>query len=178
MIYYFAPFDPDKNIGRSHNDHCALVPNPDDWICITDSDVLFLLPDTKTQISEIIKKHGENFQVYGCLTNRIASFHQQENGFSDNTDILFHKDVAKKCQQEKRLEVAETNINVAGFLMIFQKKTWNRYRFSDNSIRFDSEFTDKVKRDGGKLGIMQGVYVFHDYRLGHENPKFYINHLL
>lgn len=178
MIYYFAPFDPNKNIGRSHNEHCALVPNHDDWICVTDSDVLFLLTDTKNQISEIIKKHGENFQVYGCLTNRIASSHQQANGFSDNTDILFHKEIAKRLQQEKRLEVIETNINVAGFLMIFQKKTWDKYKFSDNSIRFDSEFTDKVMRDGGKLGIMQGVYVFHDYRLGQNNPKFYINHLL
>ena len=25
-------------------------------------------------------------------------------------------------------------------------------RFSDNSIRFDSEFTDKVMKDGGRLG--------------------------
>jgi hypothetical protein len=61
--------------------------------------------------------------------------------------------------------------------MIFQKKTWEKYRFSDNSIRFDSEFTDKVKEDGGKLAIMQGVYVFHDYRLGHENSMYYIDHL-
>ena len=63
QMIYLLPFDNQKNIGRSHNIHCACVPNPDDWICITDSDVLFLLPDTKKQISGHNVKH--NFDVYG-----------------------------------------------------------------------------------------------------------------
>ena len=181
MIYYFAPFDSDKNIGLSHNQHCEIVPNADDWICLCDSDVLFLLPDTKKQIADIICKHGTEYEVLGCLTNRIASLHQRYSESKeafDSTDIMFHKWIAKKLQTFQYDKVTETTINVAGFLMVFQKKTWEKYRFSDNSIRFDSEFTDKVKADGGKLGIMQGVYVFHDYRLGHENPMYYINHLI
>lgn len=175
MIYYFAPFDPLKCIGKSHNEHCALVPNPDDWICVTDSDVLFLLPDTKKQIAEVVSLY--DYQVYGCLTNRIASPHQRPGEFSSNTDIMHHKAIAQRLQQERYFDVEETNINIAGFLMIFQKKTWEKYKFSNNSIRFDSEFTDKVMADGGKLGVMQGVYVFHDYRLGHPDPRRYIQHL-
>lgn len=180
MIYYFAPFDSDKNIGRSHNQHCALVPNDEDWICITDSDVLFLLPDTKKQIEDVINKHGKDYQVFGCLTNRIASHHQRIcfPDLFEESDIRSHKHLAAMAKQLMYSEVRSTDINVAGFLMIFQKKTWNKYKFSDNSIRFDSEFTDKVKADGGNLGIMQGVYVFHDYRLGHENPTHYIDHLI
>ena len=174
MIYYFAPFDSEKNIGRSHNQHCEIVPNADDWICITDSDVLFLLPDTKKQIEDVIRKHGNNYQVFGCLTNRIASTHQQWDKFDECTDILTHKYIAGICQHDDYDTVIETTINIAGFLMIFQKKTWEKYRFPDNSIRFDSEFTDKVKADGGKLAVMQGVYVFHDYRLGQQKPKNYI----
>lgn len=177
MIYYFAPFDSEKNIGRSHNQHCEIVPNGDDWICITDSDVLFLLPDTKKQIEDVILKHGNDYQVFGCLTNRIASQHQRIYEFDNNADILYHKRIASFRKEMNYDEVKQTTINVAGFLMIFQKKTWEKYRFSNNSIRFDSEFTDKVKADGGKLAIMQGVYVFHDYRLGHENPMYYIDHL-
>lgn len=178
-IYWVAPFDSEKNIGRSHNRHCEMVPNSEDWICITDSDVLFLLPDTKKQIEDIIIKHGNDYQVFGCLTNRIASQHQQVDtgGTFENTDILYHKKLASRCQKDYYSEVKETQKNIAGFLMIFQKKTWMKYLFSDNSIRFDSEFTDKVKKDGGKLAIMQGVYVFHDYRLGHDNPMYYIDHL-
>jgi hypothetical protein len=180
MIYYFAPFDSEKNIGRSHNQHCEIVPNSENWICITDSDVLFLLPDTKKQIEDVIRKHGKDYQVFGCLTNRIAAEHQrciEIRGNFHETNIMIHKHIASKLQEIRYDEVQETNINVAGFLMIFQKKTWERHRFSDSSIRFDSEFTDKVKADGGKLAIMQGVYVFHDYRLGHENPMYYIDHL-
>ena len=191
MIYYFAPFDSEKNIGRSHNKHCEIVPNSEDWICITDSDLLFLMSDTKKQIEDVLRKHGNDYQVFGCLTNRIASLHQRFNGepsianevdWDADTefhcaDIIRHKDIANHCRIEHYDEVKETTINVAGFLMIFQKKTWEKYRFSDNSIRFDSEFTDKVKADGGKLGIMQGVYVFHDYRLEHKNPLYYIDHL-
>lgn len=180
MIYYFAPFDSEKNIGRSHNQHCEIVPNGDDWICITDSDVLFLLPNTKKQIEDVIRKHGNDYQVFGCLTNRIASLHQRYTGVVDpfeETNIMIHKAIAEHLQETHYDEAMETKINVAGFLMIFQKKTWEKYRFSDNSLRFDSEFTDKVKAAGGKLAIMQGVYVFHDYRLGHENPMYYISHL-
>lgn len=177
MIYYFAPFDSEKNIGRSHNQHCEIVPNAEDWICITDSDVLFLLPDTKKQIEDIIQKHGNTYQVFGCLTNRIASPHQRIDGWFAETNIQLHKAKAQVVQATNYVDVEETDINVAGFLMVFQKKTWDKYRFSDNSIRFDSEFTDKVKADGGRLAIMQGVYVFHDYRLGHDNPMYYIDHL-
>ncbi|MBF0577718.1 hypothetical protein [Dysgonomonas sp. GY617] len=177
-IYYFAPFDSEKNIGRSHNQHCEIVPNSEDWICITDSDVLFLLPDTKKQIHDTIIRHGNDYQVFGCLTNRIASHHQRF-GVPDlfyETDIMTHKRNAKIAQDHYTM-VRETDLNIAGFLMIFQKKTWEKYRFSDNSLRFDSEFTDKVRANGGKLAIMQGVYVFHDYRLGYDNPMFYIDHL-
>lgn len=178
MIYYFAPFDSEKNIGRSHNQHCKLVPNADDWICITDSDVLFLLPDTKKQIEDVIGKHGDEYQVFGSLTNRIASPHQRTSeDMFHQTDILKHKNFALACQKDCYDVVVETKKNIAGFLMVFQQKTWKKYRFSDSSIRFDSEFTDKVKADGGRLAVMQGVYVFHDYRLGHENPMFYIEHL-
>ena len=177
MIYYFAPFDSEKNIGRSHNQHCEIVPNAEDWICITDSDVLFLLPDTKKQIEDVIRKHDNTYQAFGCLTNRIASPHQRILGWFKETNILLHKAKAQTAQDTHYADVAETDINIAGFLMIFQKKTWDKYRFSDNSIRFDSEFTDKIKADGGRLAIMQGVYVFHDYRLGHENPMYYIDHL-
>lgn len=177
MIYYFAPFDSEKNIGRSHNQHCEIVPNAEDWICITDSDVLFLLPDTKKQIEDIIQKHGNTYQVFGCLTNRIASPHQRIDGWFTETNIQLHKAKAQVAQATNYVDVEETDINIAGFLMVFQKKTWDKYRFSDNSIRFDSEFTDKVKADGGRLAIMQGVYVFHDYRLGHDNPMYYIDHL-
>jgi hypothetical protein len=180
MIYYFAPFDSAKNIGRSHNQHCEIVPNAEDWICVTDSDVLFLLPDTKKQIEDVIRKHESAYQVFGCLTNRIASAHQRYSGIINpfkEVDIMVHKEIAGLLKRTLYDVVHETTINIAGFLMIFQKKTWEKYRFSDNSIRFDSEFTDKVKADGGKLAIMQGVYVFHDYRLGYENPIYHTDHL-
>lgn len=115
-----------------------------------------LLPDSKKQIADIIAEHGDEFQVYGSLTNRIASPHQRPGKFSDDTDIMNHKEIAMRLQREKYLDVEETVINIAGFLMIFKKMTWEKYRFSDNSIRFDSEFTNKVMAGGGRLGVMQG----------------------
>lgn len=180
MIYYFSPYDAEGQIGRSHNRHCEIVPHDEDWICITDSDVLFLLSDTKKQIEDTIFMHGYRYDVIGCLTNRIASPHQRFNKFEieGNADITYHKKIAASLQLKNGCNIVPTAINIAGFLMIFKKKTWEKYRFSDNSIRFDSEFTDKVQADNGRLGIMTGVYVFHDYRLGHENPECYIDHLL
>lgn len=178
MIYYFTPYHLGKCYGAAHNALCESVPNANDWICVMDGDMMFLRSDWGKQIDDVIKKHGNTYDVFGCLTNRLAGAHQQYQGqFSEDPDIRNHMAIANDCHRLHYDEVKETSVNVAAMLMIFKKSTWDAAKFPVNTMGFDRMFTDRVKKNGGKLAIMQGLYVFHLYRFGKENPTQFIDHL-
>lgn len=180
MIYYFSPFDTDKRLGRAHNECCRIVPNDDDWIVLMDGDIMFLRPDWGKQIADVIAKHGGEYAVLGCLANRLAGQHQQYKGrFSDEPDIRQHMAIATLAHAEHYDDVMSTDKAIAGMFMAFQKRAWIAAGgFPDNSIRFDVEFCDKVRRQGGRLGIMHGLYVFHMYRFGCPLPAYETKHLV
>ena len=65
---------------------------------------------------------------------------------------------------------------VAGMMMVFNKDTWEKVGgFPENRIDYDIEFSKLIT----KKGIMEGIYVFHDYRLPStlEDAGFFTNHL-
>lgn len=179
-IHYISPYRTDKNIGRALNEAIIqLNANDDDWIVHTDQDVCFLRPDSKAQIQQVMEMQGSDWDVLGCLTNRLASPHQLYQGrFNDDSDIRYHIAVANERHAIAYGQVVETNINIAACLMAFRVSTWREIGgFNEGSIRFDSEFTDAVQARGGKLGIMQGVYIFHLYRMWSDNPVWEVGHL-
>jgi hypothetical protein len=51
--------------------------------------------------------------------------------------------------------------------MMFQKKTWKKYGgFKGNGLfGVDTRFSRDVLRSGNMIGLMEGVYGFHYYRL-------------
>lgn len=172
MIFYLSPFSPNCDIGGIYNRQIAHLPD-DCWICITDQDILFLLPDTKRQIQEIADK-GE-FELYGCMTNRLGWGHQLHNGkISKDGNIQTHIEIAKDRQSEFGNEVLKSDAPIAGFLMLFRKSTWQRVGgFVEKSKIFDQEFSLRIH----SKGLMTGVYVFHLYRWGSKMPEFDSSHL-
>jgi hypothetical protein len=179
-VHYISPYSTTSppNIGGAINEAIRqLSPSDDDWIVHTDQDICFLRPDSKKQIEEVLS--STDYDVLGCLTNRLASPHQLYGGkFNEDSDIRNHIAIANECHKSNYGMVKETSINIAAMLMCFRVKTWKEVGgFKENSIRFDSEFTDAVQARGGKLGIMQGVYVFHLYRMWSEDPVWEVGHL-
>lgn len=160
-VFYSSPYDKDINIGKANNDFISLLPD-DAWVCITDADAMFLNPDYGTRIENIIHEFGDKYALIGCLTNRIGSNHQCYDGkFSENTDMKYHYDIANS-------ELSNTIIDggVAGFMMLFSKATWKKAAgFKEKSITADTEFNRSVTRSGGKVGVYQGLYMMHAYRL-------------
>lgn len=176
-IHYIQPYALDKNIGRAYNEACALIP-AGDWICITDQDVLFLEPCTKAHINRTLQLN-QGYQLYTCMTNRLAQGWQlHEHMRSDNPDITIHMEVAKRLRHEHGLKVEEYRHDVAGFLMLFPQAVWHYVRFEERTIQFDRIFADKIRKLGGKVGLMKGVYVFHLYRFGQPNPEHRSEHLI
>jgi GT2 family glycosyltransferase len=177
IIHYISPYSVTKDIGGEYNARISELPE-DCWVCLLDHDAMFLHPDSKKQIYEIVSK-GE-YQVYGVVTNRLASKHQLYFGhFSENTNIADHFNIASDLHETYYGKVVRTKKDIAGLCMLFRKSTWLMVGgFKLNSISLDRDFCDDVKSRGGRLGIMQGVYMFHLYRLGKEDPTRSISHLL
>src|SRR5690606_6552830 len=118
-IWYLTPYGTDGNIGREYNEQISLLPD-DDWICIRDGDTCFTTPDSLwgVQISDIVKRHGNSFDLIVCYTNRLASPNQCFKGeFSDNGDWSYHKNTGKELFEGHYSEVVKVNHNIAGMFM-------------------------------------------------------------
>jgi len=177
-IHYIQPYSTSKNLGGAINEAIAqLCAEPEDWIVLTDHDVLWLLPNSKAQVEEILTE--TNFDILGAVTNRLAMTHQLHQGMFDVYDIRHHIEVAKSRQDMCANHVQECDNILAAFCLCFRVSTWNKLgRFEENSIQFDTMFSYKAQRMGMKLGLMLGVYLYHLYRTGSDNPTKDIKHLL
>lgn len=181
MIYYFKPFDTKKRLGHIHNKYCKLVPNANDYICLLDPDTMFLHPHQQAWIEEIVEKHGDKWDLLGCMTNRVGVTNQLFEGkYRGSTtfkelNVFNHILNEKDCRKELD-NIKETNL-IAGFFMLFKRSLWDKIKF-EQGIDFDIKFCNAVKKSGGRIGIMQGVYLWHSYRLLSDNPTKYKKHLL
>lgn len=178
-IYYSNPFSIEKNIGKAYNQFCDLVPNDDDWIVLQDGDILYLTSDWGRRIYDSLKKDGDKYGLVSCYTNRLASSSQLHNSKrSDNHDIKHHAKIAESYTKTGIKEHRATG--VAGLFMAFKKSTWKAVGgFAEDSISFDTDFSQRVRRKGMKIGLMTNLYVYHWYR-GWEtaNPQKSKGHLL
>lgn len=171
-IWYLQPYSCEKNIGREYNAQISLLPD-DDWICLLDHDCMFLRPDSKKQIQGIVDK-GE-YELYGCVTNRLGKGDQVVQEMFDESDISCHVALAEARHEVFYGQCKPTTGIIAGMLMLFRKSTWKRVGgFKEGSVYFDKLFSRKIE----KKAIMQGVYIFHLYRWQQPNPRAYKKHLL
>jgi len=175
LIHYISPYSTSKNIGKAINDNIRqLNPNDEDWLVLIDHDVLFLLPDTKARLERILST--TNYDILGCVTNRLAMPYQCVQGMFDETDIRKHIEVAQILESD---EVQPYMHILAAFCLCFQVKTWRKLGgFAENSIQFDTTFSLMAEKSGLKKGLMTGVYLFHAYRMWSDNPKQDVAHLL
>ena len=172
QVYYSNPYSVEKNIGKAINDFCKLVPNDKDWIVIQDGDMTYLTPDWGKRVYDALKLDGDKFGLVGCRTNRLRGVHQiYGEKFSDNHDIRYHYEIAKNCNESGIQDIGK--LGVAGFFMAFRKEVWKRTGgFEENSIVFDTRFNIKVRSLRMKIGLIRGLYVYHQYRIWNDKDPF------
>lgn len=165
MIHYFTPYALDKNLGKAYNRSADLVANNEDWIVLMDGDVMFLTPDYGHIISENIERH-KDISLFTCLTNRVGCKRQcYGHEISSETDIMRHISLAQRLAKERRHEIVETDWVISGHLLAIQKRIWNKIGGAkDGLLGVDNYISKQVLDKGLKIGIMQGLYVFHKYR--------------
>lgn len=166
MIYFFTPYSQTKEFGVACNNHCRLVPNDEDWICIMDGDCMFLTPDFGTVMQQYIDKYPET-GLFTCLTNRVGTDSQMWPGMFEEKDILEHRKVAMELRDKKHLEVKELGKFISGYLMLFKKSTWLKVGgfVTKGVLAVDNHFSSAIYNRQMKIRLMESLYVLHYYRM-------------
>lgn len=175
-IHYLTPFRSDKNIGRAYNEACATAPEGS-WICLRDPDTMFLQPDSQALIEQIVESDPP-FDLIGGRTNRLRGSHQCVTMMFGEKNIGPHMALAKVLADTNRDMIIPTTQPIAGMFMLFRKSLWDRIKFDETAGMYtDQVFSRDIIKAGGKLGVAQGLYIFHLYRWSSSHPYTDVDHL-
>lgn len=172
MIYTnipYAPVNTDKNLGAAYNSFMNLL-GDDDWACFVDHDASFTTPDWYHQLEEIISlPNSDTFGMLTAVTNRIGNVEQivfrKDSVEAYNHDMLFHRKIGRKLQQENRLRLIDVVDPISGVIVLISKKVWKQTKgFMNGFLSVDNEMDYQLRRLGYKNYIMAGVYCYHLYR--------------
>lgn len=174
-VFHSTPYR-HGDIGGGINAFLELLP-ADAWACIRDADTLFF-PGGQHLVERIVDTNPK-FDLIGCMTNRIRLPWQLHDGkISDNDRIGYHQKIAIERHETHDVRVTDAPCPIAGMFMLFRVKTWRQMGgFATHSATFDKQFSKAIVQAGGRLGVAQGIYLWHSYRLGHANPTESIDHL-
>ncbi|CAL1518186.1 glycosyltransferase domain-containing protein [Chitinophaga sp. MM2321] len=179
-VWYLTPFSTEKDIGGEYNAQIARVPQ-DDWVCIRDGDTIFLTPDNQwgKQIEDIVQAATGKYDLIGCITNRLRATTQlYKNEFSNDHNMLNHGKIAKELYEANYDSIKQNKGPVAGLFLLFPRRTWDKVKFREKCDTFDTHFGKELIKKGGKIGIAEGVYLYHWYRAWSQDPLNYKKHLL
>lgn len=164
MINFIQPYSYDLNIGKAYNE--AIKPLSG-WICITDHDTL-KFEGFADRVKDIVDNAKET-QVITCLTNRL----RKDNlnvvlELFDEHDINKHNVFYNKTWSTHKNSLEVTKMPIAGVFMLFHKSVWDKVKFRENEISFDSSFTSECLNAGFTTHVAKGLYIFHLYRWGKD----------
>lgn len=172
MIHFFTPYSFDKKLFDAWDQYMNLVADENDWVCMMDGDILFLIADFGHQMQEYIDKYPDT-GLFSCYASRA---HRQEyirRGVDmENPSILYHYDAAERCRKELHLKVKEIAKPALGHLILMKKATWTRIRdrvkeLTDGHkiLGVDVRISRAVSELGMPVLLMRGIYVLHFFRM-------------
>lgn len=174
-IWHFVPYDLNKNFGKSCNEYCRMVQSNEDWICISDADIMILTPNYGHLMYEIVNMYP-NIGLFTCYTNRVKNKHQIIREMFDEPNMGNHRIKALELYYSKKHSLKDHSFRViSGYFMLFKKQTWiDTGGFSEEGILgVDNRFSKAVVRLGKQIKVIEGLYAMHYYRFneGIENKK-------
>jgi len=176
MIYHFNSIFTGKNIGEYYNKCCSIVPDKA-WICLWDADVMTF--HTFGDINALLERaiaENPHCELFSCVANRIGTHKQRVHANQcTNPSMRYHRVKAEEYYNRFGSMVRKDSPTVSGLMMLFNKETWEQVgKFpEDGMIGIDTRFSKAISQQGYEVGILQGLYVMHYYRLMEENS----NHL-
>lgn len=175
-VHILKPYSLKKDLGRAYNEAMRMIPDGD-WACLCDYDTMFLTPDC----GEILHKYAEKFPdagLFTCITNRVHELAVEQlyaGRVSENTDIKHHIEIA---ENQKRFLYNATPINhvISGYLMLVKKEVWNDVKFMEGigCLGVDNYFSQEILQRGLQVLRMDGLYLWHSYRLKNIKDKSHL----
>lgn len=176
-IHVTIPYREDRNLGKAYNDAFRIIPD-EDYLLITDYDVLFLLPDTIRHCYQYVRARPDA-DMFVCWANRTFHSNEQLLNKTVNQDdqIRTHISIAHRIA-ELVPQVTPIRRTISGFVMLIPKRTWNEFKFVEDlkCLGVDTLYSQRLVDAGRTILRMDGIYVWHTYRL--ENGTQDKNHLL
>lgn len=175
MIHYTTPYRTDKDLGRAYNEAMRLCRNDYTHVCLMDGDVMFLTPNWGTIIEEYVALYPD--AVLTCSTNRIHHLSKQKAFGIEDAGIEYLISYASKIADKRTVTPILPGEGMSGFLMVIPVALWQQIPFKQGigCLGVDSQFRMDVHNAGKKILIMDGLLVYHIYRLG--KPDGYKEHL-
>ncbi len=185
QIIQFVPYAQEhEGLGAAYH-KCMSRLKAGEWGMLCDYDMMFLCPDYMRQLEDIVIANPQ----YGCFTvttNRLSKLRPQAMQLAnvlpfDNHNIPEHYDAALKIQAAKRLQVLDITkkceegvpSTMGGLVILIKKEVWDKINSMGNPkplwtfnkhLTIDGKIHKRLCTLGIKLGLMQGVYVYHRYR--------------
>jgi GT2 family glycosyltransferase len=165
-VHISIPYRLDKNLGKAYNQVMARIPEGD-AACFIDYDVMLLTPDAGRILYEYANSQPESLLT--CFTNRISPLSRRQllNGaVSGETDIKKHIALAED-QRKLLYQVTPIQRDISGMLMVIPKSLWVEHPFDESQkcLGVDTYYGRRIREAGRKILRMNGLYVFHTYRL-------------
>lgn len=167
QVHICSPYRVDKNLAKAYNDAMQRI-GEDDWNCFHDIDVTFLTPDSGAILEEYARRFSDA-GIFTCYTNRVSSLSIPQllgGKVSENRDILHHIELAEK-QKSRLYNVTTIDQDISGMVMMISKKMWNQFQFEENRkcLLVDTYYGRRLRNAGKMILRMDGLYVFHIYRM-------------
>lgn len=176
-IFFIQPYGFNLKIGDRLNYEIGLMPD-DAWVVIMDQDCCALVDKLGDLLNNVINRYPDT-DLFSCYTNRLGLKYQRlPNVDMDNYDMLYHHTIANDRLQEHYSTCTDIDKPVAGFFMMFPKKTWESFPFQSEiidmnkelngkkGVYFDYDFSYRILKNNGKIRLIEGLYMLHAYRLG------------
>lgn len=171
MIWFFTPYSFQKKLFESYDQYMQLIADPEDWGCLQDGDMAFLMSDFGNHIQEYIDKYPTT-GLFICYASRSPYAHQMKPGINPESDsIKYVFENTKAMYDNDHLKVIEQNQRICAPVLVIQKKKWDKYRKqiselcrSVNIQAVDSAISDILQKNREKVLLMAGIQVYHYYR--------------
>jgi hypothetical protein len=181
----YVPYDT-KGLGYAYN-ACAASCNTE-WVAFRDSDVM-LLGNYGHLIEQILRTHGQRFDLFTCVTNRISNPAQQATGIaSPERDLVKLYELQKARFEKFGTNVLELTTPIAGYFLLFRRTLWQEIPFplssnepgarpSPKILGIDTTWTRSVLAARKKIGLIRGLCAIHYYRM-HCTNRYDCSHLI
>ena len=165
----YAPMNYDMNLGRCYNDYMEML-DDNDFILFLDHDAVFCDSSWREIIQEVLDKYGHEEALFTCRTNRIGNPYQRINLLCENHHLACHRALSNFIQKNTDEIVTEitTLPSSSGVVMLLNKKTWKKYRFSEGFLKVDNKMHIALRENGGKVFFINKLYVYHFYRADND----------